>query len=95
MPIATILSTRKGKPCLFVRKEPKSYGTCNLVEGGWERGEKVVAVEDVVTTAGQLCESIAEMRKLGLIVDHAVCAIDREQGGEDNLKKIGCSLRLL
>ena len=95
VPIATVLSVKTGKPCLFVRKEAKTYGTCNLVEGGFEEGERVVAVEDVVTTAGQLRESILEMRNLGLVVDHAICVIDREQGGETNLTEIGCSLRSL
>ena len=93
VPLATGLSLKTGKPCLFVRKEAKPYGTCNLVEGGFQAGETAVAVEDVVTTAGQMCESIAGMREAGLQVQHAVCVIDRQQGGEENLKGIGCALQ--
>ena len=92
IPLATVLSLRTGKPCSYVRKKAKTYGTCNLVEGGFKPGETVVVVEDAITTAGQVCASVEQMRELGLMVKHVICVIDREQGGEENLKKIGCSL---
>uniref|UniRef100_A0A7C6EGI4 Orotate phosphoribosyltransferase n=1 Tax=candidate division WOR-3 bacterium TaxID=2052148 RepID=A0A7C6EGI4_UNCW3 len=92
IPLATALSLRTGKPCLFVRKKAKDYGTCNLVEGGFVKGETVVVVEDVITTAGQVVTSINELRKLGLVVKDVVCVIDREEGGREKLAEIGCSL---
>ncbi len=92
IPLATALSLRTGKKCLYVRKIPKTYGTCNLVEGGFSRGEIVTVIEDVITTAGQVCTSIEQMRQLGLVVPYVVCVIDRQQGGRQNLEKIGCSL---
>jgi len=95
IPLATGLSLKTGKPCLYVRKKAKNYGTCNLVEGGFSKGEKVVVIEDVITTAGQVCSSIRQMRTLGLIVEDVICVIDRQQGGRENLEKIGCSLACL
>jgi len=95
IPLATGLSLKTGKPCLYVRKKAKNYGTCNLVEGGFSKGEKVVVIEDVITTAGQVSSSIRQMRELGLIVEDVVCVIDRQQGGRENLKRIGCSLNCL
>ena len=92
IPLATALSLRTGRRCLYVRKTAKTYGTCNLVEGGFEPGERVVAIEDVVTTAGQVCESIQQMRQLGLVVEQAVAVIDREKGGREKLAAIGCTL---
>jgi orotate phosphoribosyltransferase len=92
IPLATGLSLKTGKPCLYVRKAPKTYGTCNLVEGGFRAGETAVVVEDVITIAGQVCTSVKQMRELGLIVKHVVCVIDRQQGGSENLKEMGCSL---
>lgn len=92
IPLATMLSQKTGKPCLFVRKVAKTYGTCNLVEGGFQAGENIVVIEDVITVAGQVCISIKQMRELGLKVQHVICVIDRQQGGKANLKKIGCSL---
>lgn len=92
VPLATAVGLRVQKPCLFVRKKAKEYGTCNLVEGGFVTGEQVVVIEDVITTAGQVCTSVQEMRRLGLAVTQVVCAIDREEGGRENLAKIGCAL---
>ena len=95
IPLATGLSLKTGKDCLYVRKTAKDYGTRNLVEGGFNKDEKVVVVEDVITTAGQVSSSIRQMRTLGLIVEDVICVIDRQQGGRENLEKIGCSLACL
>jgi orotate phosphoribosyltransferase len=92
IPLATALSLKTGKKCLYVRKIPKTYGTCNLVEGGFNSGETVTIIEDVITTARQVCRSVKQMRQLGLVVPCVVCVIDRQQGGKENLEKIGCSL---
>jgi orotate phosphoribosyltransferase len=92
IPLATCLSQRTGKPLLCVRKIAKTYGTCNLVEGGFRAGETAVVVEDVITVAGQVCASVKQMREMGLLVKDVVCVIDRQQGGRENLKGIGCSL---
>lgn len=92
IPLATLLSQKTGKPCLCVRKVAKIYGTCNLVEGGFQLGETAVVVEDVITVAGQVCASVKQMRELGLKVQHVICVIDRQQGGRENLTDIGCSL---
>lgn len=92
IPLATCLSLKTGKPCLFVRKVAKPYGTCNLVEGGSQAGERAVVIEDVITVAGQVCASVKKMRELGLVVQDVVCVIDRQQGDRENLKDTGCSL---
>lgn len=92
IPIATVLSQLTGLPAVFVRKEPKSYGTCKLAEGGAVEGRRVVGIEDVVTRAGALLKGSQELRRLGAIVDSAVCAIDRDQGGAQNLQAVGITL---
>jgi orotate phosphoribosyltransferase len=92
IPLAAALSLKTGKPCLYVRKVAKPYGTCNLVEGGFQPGERAVVIEDVITTAGQVYKSVTQMRALGLVVEHAVCVVDREEGGHKNLESIGCVL---
>ncbi len=92
IPLATSLSLKTGKACLFVRKVAKNYGTRNLIEGNFKEGERIVVVEDVVTTAGQVTRSVRQMRELGLQIEQVVCAIDRQQGGAEHLAQIGCSL---
>ncbi len=92
IPLATALSLQTGIPVMFVRKKPKDYGTCNLAEGGFEKGEKIAVIEDVITTAGQVVESSNALRDLGLEVLKVVCVVDRQQGGAENLAKAGYAL---
>ncbi|MCB0270968.1 MAG: orotate phosphoribosyltransferase, partial [Calditrichaeota bacterium] len=54
IPVVTMLSQLSGIPALFVRKEAKTYGTCKLAEGGDIAGKKLLIVEDVVTSGGQI-----------------------------------------
>jgi orotate phosphoribosyltransferase len=83
IPIATMLSAETGLPAYFVRKQAKKYGTERLCEGGDIRGKRLLIVEDVVTTGGQIVLSAHDLRSEGALVDHALCVIDREAGGVD------------
>ncbi|HEX5437030.1 MAG TPA: phosphoribosyltransferase family protein, partial [Gemmatimonadaceae bacterium] len=72
VPLATALSLHTGMPALFVRKRAKEYGTCQLAEGGTVSGRRLLVIEDVVTSGGQVIASCQELRALGASVDHAV-----------------------
>ncbi len=91
IPIATAISIHTGHPCFYVRKEAKTYGTCNLIEGGVKEESTLVVIEDVITTAGQVCTSIEQIRAEGHIVEHVVAVIDRQAGGGEKINAIGCS----
>jgi orotate phosphoribosyltransferase len=95
IPLAVALSAETGLPARFVRKEAKTYGTCNLVEGGEIAGQRLAVIEDVVTSGGQVVGSARELRKLGAHVEHVLCAIDRESGGREALAAAGLALRAL
>lgn len=95
VPLATVLSQQTGHPAVFVRKQAKTYGTCELAEGGDIAGRRLVIVEDVVTTAGQIIESTRELRARGARVAHALAVIDRGQGGAAKLAAEGVELRAL
>ncbi|MBN1382016.1 MAG: orotate phosphoribosyltransferase [Deltaproteobacteria bacterium] len=92
VPLATMLSQITGIPALFIRKAAKDYGTCKLAEGGDVKGRRLVIIEDVVTSGGQIIKSVAELRTLGAVISDVLCVIDREAGGQDNL--VGEKLRL-
>jgi len=92
VPIATVLAQVVGIPVAFVRKKPKEYGTRRLAEGSDISGRRVVVVEDVVTSGGQVVESCLQLRKLGARVEHVVCVIDREAGGRENLAQHGLEM---
>jgi orotate phosphoribosyltransferase len=87
-----MLAQVTGLPALFVRKEAKSYGTCRLAEGGPISGRRLLIVEDVITSGGQVVLSTADLRKEGAEVTTVVCVIDREGGGAEAL--IDASLKM-
>ena len=68
VPIATALALRAGWPIVFVRKRAKDYGTRQLAEGYDVRGRRVLVIEDVVTSGGQVIASANDLRTLGAIV---------------------------
>ena len=90
--LAAAGSLASGLPFIIVRGETKGYGTGNRIEGPHEPGELVCVVEDVVTSGGALCEAVEAVREAGLVVRHAVCVVDREEGGADALARVGVRL---
>lgn len=92
IPLATMVAQVTGKPSLFIRKKAKDYGTCRFAEGGEIRGKRLVVIEDVVTSGGQIIESVRALRGEGAIISDVVCVIDREAGGRENLAKQGLTL---
>ncbi len=82
-------------PFLIVRKQAKDYGTSNRIEGAFETGERVCLVEDVVTSGGAAVEAVEALREAGLECRTAVCVVDREEGGTDELARVGVRLRAL
>jgi orotate phosphoribosyltransferase len=95
VPIATALSLATGLPAFFVRKEAKKYGTERLCEGGEVRGRRLLVVEDVVTTGGQIVMSTDDLRAAGALVTDALCVVDRESGGPATLAGSGITLHAL
>ena len=80
VPIATAMSLISGLPAVFVRKQAKTYGTCQAVEGAEVRGRRVVLVEDVITTGGAVADAERLVREAGADVATVVCAIWRGDG---------------
>jgi orotate phosphoribosyltransferase len=95
IPVVTALGRHTGLPCAFVRKVAKEYGTAQLVEGAPIAGRRVLVVEDVVTSGGQIVISTGQMRELGAEVHDAVCVLDRQEGGAEALATSGIRLRAL
>ena len=95
IPIATALSLKSGIPVVFVRKAAKEYGTCKLAEGGEIEGKKLLIIEDVITSGGQVIISAHELRELGAEINFALCVIDRESGGKDALAEANIELHSL
>jgi orotate phosphoribosyltransferase len=93
--LVTAASLASGLPFLIVRKEAKDYGTGNRLEGRFETGERVCLVEDVVTSGGAALSAVEALREAGLECRTAVCVVDRQEGGVDELARHGVRLRPL
>ncbi|MBR2093240.1 MAG: orotate phosphoribosyltransferase [Candidatus Methanomethylophilaceae archaeon] len=89
VPLAAALSLATGVPYVMIRKEKKDHGTGKLIEGDLEAGDKVLVVEDVITTAGSSIKAIETLRAAGAVVTDIISVIDREGGGKENLADVG------
>lgn len=89
LPIGAAVSLVSGVPLIYNRKETKSHGLGKDIEGIWQPGERVVVIEDVITTGGSIVRSVELFRSAGLVVEDAVVLLDRQQGGVENLQKAG------
>ncbi len=87
IPIATAISLKINKPLIYTRKEIKDYGIKRPVEGECKKGEKMVLIDDMITTGGSKLEVVSLLTNLGLKVNQVVVLIDREQGGKEELEK--------
>lgn len=52
------MCTQHGLKMLLMRKEKKKYGTCNLLEGTYNKGDSVVLLDDVLMTAGTIIDDV-------------------------------------
>ena len=98
VPISTALSLTTGLPQVLVRKEAKTYGTAKLAEGPDVSGRRVLIVEDVITTGGQVVASAQDLRDRGALVTTVLCVIDRramDQKGPSKLDEAGLHLTAL
>jgi orotate phosphoribosyltransferase len=89
VPLAAALSLESGIPYVIVRREAKQYGTAKEIEGVMNPGERVVLVEDVLTTASQAISAAQRLTRLGLQVARIIYVIDREEGAEANIRGAG------
>ena len=92
IPVVTALARVTGLPACFVRKSAKKYGTAKFAEGADVDGKRVLIVEDVITSGGQVVLSTADLRGIGAQITDVVCVIDRSEGGTEALSAEGLTL---
>ncbi|CAN5728030.1 orotate phosphoribosyltransferase [soil metagenome] len=83
VPLAVALSLRTGLPSVLVRADAKAYGTAKSVEGELQSGERVLLIEDVVTSGGAAIAAVEALRTAGATVSGILAVIDREDGGRE------------
>lgn len=95
VPLATAVALETGLPFAIVRPASKGYGTAKLVEGRIERGDRVVVLEDVVTTGGQAVRAARIVEEAGAAVLAILAVIDRHEGGREGIEGAGFQFRTL
>jgi orotate phosphoribosyltransferase len=96
VPLVAALSLETNLPSVIVRTDaPKDYGTSKQIEGMLERGERVVLVEDVVTTGGAALAAVDVLREAGAEVVAALAVVDRESGGAEAFADRGVPFQAL
>jgi orotate phosphoribosyltransferase len=98
-PISTAVSLAaldRGRtvPAFIIRKEPKSHGTSQWIEGreNLKAGAECLVLEDVVTTGGSSIKSIEKLRAEGFHVSTLVAVLDRNEGAGEALRAVGVKL---
>eukprot|EP00796_Vickermania_ingenoplastis_P007016 gene7016-4976_t len=89
LPIATAIALEMGVPLIYPRKEAKTYGTKVGIEGEYKKGDKIVIIDDLVSTGETKVEAIEKLKAAGLEIVAIVVLIDREMGAKTFLNKLG------
>ena len=90
--IGSAVCVKTNIPMLYTRKEVKLHGTKKLIEGLYTPGEEVAVIEDLVTAGTSVIETINKLKEAGLVINDVFVNIDRDQGGRENLEKLGVKL---
>lgn len=95
IPFASLVAYQFKKPFLYIRKEEKTHGRQRRIEGILAPGDRVLLVDDLITTGLSLKRAIEALRAEGGVVSDAVVLLDREESGRENLADVNVQLHSL
>jgi len=95
IPFAALIAYNMKKPFLYIRKGVRLHGRQRRIEGVLAPGDRVLLVDDLVTTGLSLRRAAKAITAEGGVVKDAVVLLDREEGGGEKLRKIGIRLHAL
>lgn len=96
IPMSALFCAASGKTNgFYVRKKPKGHGRGQQIEGHFAPGNKVLMLEDTVSTGGSLLQAVEIMRAAGGVVEHALCIADWGLGSTAMLAEHGVTLHSL
>ena len=72
-----------------VRKAAKAHGQTRLIEGNFKKGDRVVVIDDTITTGASTITAINAVKNEGGTVAFVVALVDREEGGRGNIQQLG------
>jgi orotate phosphoribosyltransferase len=94
--IVPSIACKVNLPCIIVRKEAKAYGVTGRIAGAdVAEGDNILFFDDVVSEGLSKIEGIKLLQDLGGTVKHLLVVVNREQGGKENLEKLGFKVHAL
>lgn len=95
IPFASLIAYQLGKPFLYIRQHVRLHGRERRIEGIIMPGDRVLLVDDLITTGRSLRKAAKAIRAEGGLVNHALVLLDREEGGKQRLAEDNISLHFL
>lgn len=89
IPLVAAASMAANLPTVLIRNQKKEYGTAKQLEGRLEATDRVVIVEDIATTGGQVLEAAKVIAESGATVVKIIAVIDRQEGARQNIEGAG------
>ncbi len=86
VPFATVVSQKLGIPLIYYRHARKEHGVRKKIEGILDRNDRVLVIDDLITTGESVIESAEVVRDQGGVVNELAVLLDREQGGQEKLR---------
>jgi len=95
IPFASLVAYQLKKPFLYIRPRTRLHGRERRVEGMMMPGDRILLIDDLITTGRSLRKAGEVIRSEGGVVTDAVVLLDREEGGKERLAKDNVTLHYL
>ncbi len=93
LPLATAVALKAGKPMIWPRIPLKDHGTGQRIEGEFVKGERILLLDDLITTGASKLEALEVLRAEGLVVEDLLVLIERGKQGRQDMSGAGVRLR--
>lgn len=94
-PFGAVIAYNLHRPFIYIRSTQSNHGRKRKVEGVLAPGDKVLLLDDLITSGKSLIQAASAIRAEGGIVNDAVVLITREEGGEEKIAKENLTLHYL
>jgi orotate phosphoribosyltransferase len=95
IPFASLIAYNLNKPFLYTRKSLRVHGRQKKIEGVLTPGDRVLLIDDLITTGFSLLEASRIILAEGGVTRDAVVLLDREEEGKEALEKSGIKIHAL
>lgn len=95
LPFGALVAHQLEKPFLYIRPRAKVHGRQRLIEGIIMPGDRVLMIDDLITTGSSLRKAVVAVRAEGGVVNSAAVLLDREEGGKERLAKDNVTLHFV